>query len=129
MLAHLPLPYLVLMAAVATLALCLYVESWLKLRKLTVTFLVLSPLCCLGMIVVGGLQHQHWTPQQMLVIYSFAWIGILIGLLPSRGIVRKYQAEWRRGVKREKYEYPKHCLIAPAASIALMSILGYALAT
>lgn len=129
MLAQLPLPYPLLMAGFATLALCLYVDRWLKIRKMTTVFLVASVACCIGMIIVGGLQYQHWNPKQMLVIYSFSWIGILVGLLPIRKPYREYLDEIDRGIKREKYEYQKWRVMMPAVSISATSILGFLLAT
>ncbi|WUO78249.1 hypothetical protein OG436_01785 [Streptomyces caniferus] len=129
MLARLPLLYLLLMAAVATLIFCFYMDRWLNARKVTAMSFVISVGCCLGMIVVGGLQYQHWSHKQMLILYSFTWVGLTIGLIPSRRPVFEYCDEWRRGVRRDKYEYSKWCAIAPVVSVTLMGFLGFILAT
>ncbi|MYT33612.1 hypothetical protein [Streptomyces sp. MspMP-M5] len=129
MLAQLPLPYLLLMAAFATFIFCLAIEKWMKARKLTVVLLILSVGCCLGMMAVGHIQYQHWNARQMLVLYSFAWTGLTIGLLPAGKLFRKYGEEMRRGVKREKYEYPAWTVATPIISVSLMCILAFVLAT
>ncbi|WP_173864712.1 hypothetical protein [Streptomyces roseifaciens] len=129
MLAQLPLACLLLIAAAATLVFCFAMDRWMKVRKLTVAFLVISAGCCLGMIAVGSLQHQHWNARQMLVLYSFAWGGLTIGMFPSRKLFLKYGDEMRRGVKREKYEYPARCQAALYASVILMCFLAFVLAT
>ncbi|MFI1965439.1 hypothetical protein ACH429_15220 [Streptomyces pathocidini] len=127
MLAQLPLSYLLLMAALATFIFCFYMDRWLKIPKVTAMSFVISVGCCLGMIAVGGLQYQQWSPKQMLVMYSFGWLGLTVGLIPSRKPALNYYDEWRRGIRREKYEYSKWCAIAPAISVTLMSFLGFIL--
>ncbi|MFF4602739.1 hypothetical protein ACFY12_08300 [Streptomyces sp. NPDC001339] len=128
MLAQLPLVYLLLMAAFATFLFCLAMDRWIKVRKLTVLCAIISVGCCLGMIVVGNLQYQHWNARQMLVLYSFTWIGITIGFLPPRKLLLKYCEEWRRGVKREKYEYPARYVTYAIISVGLMDLLAFVLA-
>ncbi|GGY06627.1 hypothetical protein [Streptomyces hiroshimensis] len=129
MLAQLPLAHLLLMAAAATLVLCLAIDRWTKSHKLAVVVLVASVGCCLGMIGAGGLQAQHWNARQMLVMYSFTWAGFTIGLLPSRRLFLTYGEEWRRGVKRDKYEYPARCRWAVYVSVIAMGLLAFFLAT
>lgn len=129
MLARLPLVYLVLMAVFATLILCFALDRWLQIRKLTVACFVICIGCCLGMIVVGGLQYHPWTPQQMLVAYSFTVTGLVIGFLPNRKLLLQYREEWRRGIKREKHEYPRRIVVIPVATVSIMSLLGFVLAT
>ncbi|UJB41105.1 hypothetical protein [Streptomyces sp. A1-5] len=79
------------------------------------------------MIVVGGLQRQHWSAEQMLVLYSFGWTGIAIGLLSYRKPYLKYRDERRRGIKREKYEFPKWCAMVTVTSAIGAAILGFIL--
>ncbi|MER6354098.1 hypothetical protein ABT186_20240 [Streptomyces sp. NPDC001634] len=129
MLARLPLAYLLFMAGFATFVLCLAIHRWIGARKLTVAFLVISVACCLGMIAVGANQHQGWNARQMLVLYSFTWIGIAIGFFPSRKILLEYSDEWRRGVKRDQYEYPARYPAAVCASVIVMDVLAFILAT
>ncbi|MEU7151937.1 hypothetical protein AB0B15_28500 [Streptomyces sp. NPDC045456] len=63
----------------------------------------------------------------MLVLYSFAWVGITIGLFPSRKLMYRYAEEISRGVKREKYPFPARYLVAAVASVVVMSFLAYGL--
>ncbi|GGO54622.1 hypothetical protein [Streptomyces lasiicapitis] len=129
MLARLPLVWLLLMAALATFAFCFAIDRWMKERKLTVVFLVISVGCCLGMIAVGGAQVQNWNARQMLVLYSFAWTGLTIGMFPTRKLLITYGDEYRHGIQREKYEYPKRYFAALLFSVILMCFLAFVLAT
>ncbi|GAA0468649.1 hypothetical protein ACFQ2B_20460 [Streptomyces stramineus] len=126
-LASLPIAYLLLMAAVATLIFCLAMIKWIPSRKGKAVFPLVSIGCCLGMVLVGRLQYQHWAPQQMLVLYSFAWTGVTIGLFPSRKLLHTYAVEINQGVKREKYEIPARYQIAAVASVIVMCFLAYGL--
>ncbi|MGW2566563.1 hypothetical protein [Streptomyces sp. NPDC001537] len=129
MLAQLPLGWLVLMAAFATFLLCLAVDRWMRApRKGTVVFLVASVICCLGMVLVGSLQPQHWNARQMLVLYSFSWTGLAMGLFPSRKLFRTVSDELRRGVRREKYEYPARYQWPVYVSVIGMIFLAFLLA-
>ncbi|WP_367139763.1 MULTISPECIES: hypothetical protein [Streptomyces] len=96
---------------------------------MTVVSLVMSVGCCLGMVVVGGLQDEPLSPQQMLVLYSFAWTGLAIGFFPSRKLFLRYGEEWRRGVRRESYEYPRHYVVAPVVTVIVMCFVASALST
>ncbi len=120
MLARLPLPYLLLLAAFATFIFCLAVEKIIEIRKLTVACAVISAGCCFGMIIMGSLQYQEWSAEHMLVLYSFGWIGFSIGLIPFRKPYSEYAEERRRGVMREKYEYAKWRPLVTVASVIVM---------
>jgi hypothetical protein len=128
MLAQLPLGWLLLMAAFATSVLCLAVDRWMGSHRVTLAFLVISVACCLGMVLVGGLQYQHWSARQMLVLYSFTWTGLAMGLFPARKLFLTYGDEWRRGVRREKYEYPARYRWAMYVSVIGMSFVAFLLA-
>lgn len=131
MLAQLPLGWLILMATFATFLLCLAVDRWMRPprpRTATVVFLAASVVCCLGMILVGSLQPEHWNARQMLVLYSFSWTGLAMGLFPSRKLFRTVSDELRRGVRREKYEYPARYKWAVLVSVIGMIFLAFLLA-
>ncbi|WP_242902247.1 hypothetical protein [Actinomadura terrae] len=128
MLARLPLGYLLLMATFATSLLCLAVDRWMRERKATAAFVIMSVVCCLGMVVVGALQAEHWNVRQMLVCYSFAWLGLTIGLFPARKLFREFADEWRRGVRRDEYKLPVRYRVAPVVSVTVSGFLAYALA-
>ncbi|MFF9330611.1 hypothetical protein ACF1AY_38630 [Streptomyces sp. NPDC014776] len=106
MLARLPLAYLLIMSAFSTFLFCFAVDRWMKVRALTLVFLGASVACCAGMVAVGQAQAQHWDARQMLVLYSFAWAGLAIGLLPYRTLLLQYGEGWQNDTKRARYEYP-----------------------
>ncbi|MFH8407238.1 hypothetical protein ACH4FX_20965 [Streptomyces sp. NPDC018019] len=116
------------MATFATFTLCLAVDRIIKLRKATVTCAAISIGCCVGMIIVGGLQYQKWSAEHMLILYSFGWIGLAIGLLPFRKPYLEYTEERRRGITRDTYEYAKWRPMVTVASATLMGIVGHLLA-
>ncbi|GAA1289696.1 hypothetical protein [Streptomyces javensis] len=124
MLTSLPLVYLLLMAAVATFLFSFAMAKWIPVRKGKVAWPLISVACCLGMILVGRLQYQHWSAQHMLVLYSFGWTGLTIGLFPSRKLMHKYATEINEGVKREKYEIPARYQIALISSSIIVTFLG-----
>ncbi|MFJ1732423.1 hypothetical protein [Streptomyces sp. NPDC088254] len=127
-LARLPLIYPIMMAAFATLLLCLAVDRWMKVRKLTLMLFVLSIASCLGMIAAGKAQWQHWNASQMLILYSFTWTGLTIGFLPSRTLLLQYGEEFRNGIKREQYHYPRKYQIFMVSSVIVMCFLAFILA-
>ncbi|MFF4830227.1 hypothetical protein [Streptomyces sp. NPDC001315] len=129
MLAQLPLAYLLLMAAFATFVLCFAIDRSMKVRKLTIVVLVVSVACCLGMIAVGAVQPEHWNARQMLVMYSFVWTGLAIGLIPPRKLFLEYGDEWRRGVKRDTYAYPVRYQVIMYVSVGVMCLLAFVLST
>jgi len=128
-LARLPLGYLLLMAAFATFVVWFAFQRWIKMLRLTVAFLVISVVCCLGMIAVGAAQYQQWNARQMLVLYSFGWTGLAIGLFPSRKILSTLGDEWRRGVQKDTFVYPKRYTVAVCTSVTVMSLLAFVLST
>ncbi|MFK8851733.1 hypothetical protein [Streptomyces sp. Ac-502] len=127
MLASLPLAYLVLMAAAATFLFSFAMTRWVPGRKGKIVFPAISVACCLGIILTGQLQHQHWSPQHMLVQYSFGWVGITIGLFPSRKLMHQYAEEINRGVKREKYDVPARYTMFAVFTVIVMCFVAYAL--
>ncbi|WP_051812615.1 hypothetical protein [Streptomyces sp. NRRL S-340] len=128
MLARLPLGWLLLMAALAAFLLTAEMHRWMKVRRLTLWVAVVSAACCLGMVAVGNLQQQHWNARQMLVLYSFTWTGLALGLLPSGKLFTEWCEEWRRGVRRDKYEYPARYQAAVYVSVIVMGFLAFLLA-
>ncbi|MYS40696.1 hypothetical protein GTY23_05465 [Streptomyces sp. SID5998] len=128
MLARLPLGWLLVMAALATFLLTAEMHRWMKVRRLTLWVAVVSVACCLGMVAVGNLQQQHWNARQMLVLYSFTWTGLALGLLPSGKLFTEWCEEWRRGVRRGNYEYPARYQAAVYVSVIVMGFLAFLLA-
>jgi hypothetical protein len=81
------------------------------------------------MIAVGAFQPAHWNSRQMLVMYSFVWIGLAAGLIPPRKLFLEYGEEWRRGVKRDAYAYPVRYQVVMYVSVGVMCLLAFVLAT
>ncbi|MEF3119558.1 hypothetical protein [Streptomyces chrestomyceticus] len=127
MLVSLPLAYLILMAAAATFVFSFAMAKWIPGRKGKIVFPAVSVACCLGMVLVGQLQYQHWSPQHMLVLYSFGWVGLTVGLFPSRKLMHQYAEEINRGEKREKYDVPARYTVFAVFSVVVMSFVAYAL--
>jgi hypothetical protein len=126
-LARLPLLPLLLLAAFVTLVVCLGVHRWVRAPRLTAGVFAVSVLCCLGMVAVGAAQYQHWNVRQMLVCYSFTWAGFALGFLPSRRYVLSWADDWRRGIRRERYDYPARYRATVYTSVVVMALLGYVL--
>lgn len=124
MLTSLPLVHLLIMAAAATFLFCFSMAKWIPGRRGKIVFPLVSAGCCLGMILVGRIQYQHWPVQHMLVLYSFAWTGLTIGLFPARKLMHKYATEVNAGVKREKYDVPARYQVAAISSVIIGSFLG-----
>ena len=124
MLTSLPIVYLLLMAAAATFLFSFAMAKWIPIRKGKAVWPLISVACCFGMILVGRLQYQNWSAQHMLVLYSFAWIGVTIGLFPSRKIMHQYATEINEGVKREKYEFPARFQVAAISSVIVSCFLA-----
>ncbi|MFI2263774.1 hypothetical protein [Streptomyces tubercidicus] len=76
------------------------------------------------MILVGRIQYQHWPVQHMLVLHSFGWAGLTIGLFPARKLMHKYATEVNAGVKREKYDILARYQVAAISSVIIGSLLG-----
>ncbi|MFF9135545.1 hypothetical protein ACF1AY_35225 [Streptomyces sp. NPDC014776] len=121
--------YLLIMSAFSTFLLCFAVDRWMKVRALTLVFLGVSLACCAGMVAIGQAQAQHWDARQMLVLYSFAWAGLAIGLLPFRRLFLQYGEEMRNGTKRTQYEFPRKYQAFTLLSVSIMCLLAFLLAT
>ncbi|MFI9646166.1 hypothetical protein ACIHAA_07705 [Streptomyces sp. NPDC052040] len=127
MLARLPLPWLLLLAAFSTVVLGLGVQWVFRRPKALVLYLVISAGCCLGMIAVGARQYQHWNTAQMLILYSFSWLGLAIGFFPSRKVLRRHAEDQRRGIKPESTGDSAIRQAPLLASVLLMELLGFLL--
>ncbi|MEU6093570.1 hypothetical protein [Streptomyces sp. NPDC047079] len=129
MLARLPLPWLLLLAASATAVLGLGVQWVFRRPKAMAVYLAISAGCCLGMIGVGAEQYQRWSTPQMLILYSFSWLGLAIGFFPSRKLLRHYAEEQRRGMDLRGVKYPARLQAPIYISVILMAMLGFILST
>ncbi|MET7315564.1 hypothetical protein ABZX83_09190 [Streptomyces thermoviolaceus] len=129
MLAQLPLPWLLLMAAFATSLATWGAHALFRLYKVTATVAALSIVTCLGFIAEGRIQPQHWNARQMLVLYSFAWTGITIGLFPSRKVYFKWVDDWNKGIRRDRYKLPRRYQAAFVLSFTTMVLLAFLLST
>ncbi|MGK5545368.1 hypothetical protein ACSNOH_11640 [Streptomyces sp. URMC 127] len=127
MLTSLPVTYLLLMAAAATSVFCFAMTKWFPGRQGKVVFPLMSIGCCLGMILVGQLEPAHWSPKHMLVLYSFGWFGLTLGMFPSRKLMHMYMTEINQGVRREKYPVPVRYQLAAIISVVVMTFLAHGL--
>ncbi|MFF7402736.1 hypothetical protein [Streptomyces murinus] len=129
MLTRLPLCGLILFAAVATAILGFGVHWVFRSGKAMALYLVISVGCCLGMIGAGSLQYQHWSASQMLIMYTFSWLGLTVGFFPSRKLLRHYADEQRRGRDLKGSPYPAKYQAPLYISVGIMIILGFLLST
>ncbi|GGS01700.1 MULTISPECIES: hypothetical protein [Streptomyces] len=127
MLARLPLPWLFLFAAFATAVLGAGIQWAFRSPKAVVVYLAISAGCCLGMVAAGARQYQHWTISQMLVLYSFSWLGLAIGFFPSRKLLRRYAEDHRRGGSPESITFPARYQAPVYISVSLMVLLAFIL--
>lgn len=127
MLARLPLGYLLLMAACATLLLHLAVQVGMSPpRKAHLILAAVSVGVCLAMIGVGAAQPQQWNARQMLVLFVFVWGGLAVGLLLSSGGLRRFGVEARK--PGPPPPFPAHYVFIVCTSTVVMSGVGYFLA-
>ncbi|RSS07270.1 hypothetical protein [Streptomyces sp. WAC00469] len=127
MLARLPLPWLLLMAAFATSLIAWETHAVYGIRKLTAAIIAISVLACLGMIAEGRAQDPPHNARQMLVIYSFTWAGAAIGLFWTRRFWFEWRDDRRKGVRRD-YVLPRRYKVAMNSTFVVMLILGVLLA-
>ncbi|MFD0316900.1 hypothetical protein [Streptomyces flavalbus] len=126
MLARLPLPYLLLMAATATALLCLATYRWLRPPRAAIAAVAaMSVAACLGMAGVGAVESELWSARQMLVLYSFCWTGLALGLFLIRHGLTAYGDQVRRDPHGPPPPFPTGYVVVFCAAVAAMCALAY----
>ncbi|WP_371644880.1 hypothetical protein OG974_28640 [Streptomyces sp. NBC_00597] len=89
----------------------------------------LSAAVFLGMTGSGAFGVVRWSVRQMLVMYSFTWAGLTIGLIPAGRLFSVYAREWREGVDRSEYDIPRRYRVFLYVVVILMGFAAFLLAT
>ncbi|MFE2595083.1 hypothetical protein ACWCOZ_12010 [Streptomyces sp. NPDC001840] len=127
MLASVPTVWLWLMAAAAIGVHSSAMALWIPLRKFRMGYPFIWILCGSGMLAVG--RAQGFTLASMLIVLSFALIGLTIGMFPTRRLFTVWAHEIDEGVTRERYDYPRSHLAFCAMSVVVMSFAAVVLTT
>ncbi|MGP4083878.1 hypothetical protein [Streptomyces sp. KR55] len=59
--------------------------------------------------------------------YSFALIGLTIGMFSTRKLFRVWSGEINEGVRRDRYDYPRSHLVFCVVSMIVMSFAAFVL--
>lgn len=114
------------MAAFATFLIAWEAHALLRMRKFTAAMVAIPVVSCLGMIAEGRAQYHPHSARQMLVLYSFAWTGLAIGLFWTRRLWFEWCEDWRNGVRRD-YVLPRRHKVILDTSVMVMMLLAVVL--
>ncbi|MFC5805831.1 hypothetical protein [Streptomyces formicae] len=114
------------MAAAATVLACSALGKWIPDPKFRIWLPAILVVCGAGMVAYGQLTAGHELGQ-MLVLYSFTLIGLTIGLFPTRKLMTTYAEEISRGVKRERYDYPRSHIAFLVFVVVAMAFAAFVL--
>jgi hypothetical protein len=128
MLARLPIGWLVAMAAFATAVLCLGVQRCARTRGPVAKTAVLSFAFLLVMTGMGRLGIVPWDARQMMVMYSFVWVGFTIGALPSGKRLREAFAAGDRRPESDAPALPVRYVVFMCVAVTLALFLAFPLA-
>lgn len=104
-LASLDIGWLWLMAAVSVVAHCTAMVIWIPVRRFRIAYPFIMVGCGIATIVLGW-QARGFTVAQMLVLVSFALIGLTIGLLPLRKLFMASAYELSKGAPGGNHKVP-----------------------
>ncbi|GLX42060.1 hypothetical protein ACFXB4_29040 [Streptomyces lavendulae] len=116
------------MAVFATSVLCLGVQRCLRTPRPTALAAGVSVVFLLVMTALGGLGAVPWSARQMVVMYSFTWVGFTIGAIPSGRLLRDHLEAERRQPGSEAPAVPARYVVFMVMTVSLMLLLAYALA-
>ncbi|MFI5982186.1 hypothetical protein ACIBEA_15030 [Streptomyces sp. NPDC051555] len=128
-LARLPVGWLVALAVLATCVLCLGVQRCLGTRGSAAKAAGLSLLFLLLMTVMGGVGAVPWNARQMVVMYSFTWVGFTIGAIPSGRLLRAHLRAGTASTSDRGLVVPTRHLVIMCVTLSLALLLAYVLAT
>ncbi|MEU7380222.1 MULTISPECIES: hypothetical protein [unclassified Streptomyces] len=81
--------------------------------------------CGVGAVLFG--QWRGFSLAAMVTGYTFALIGLTIGMFPTRKRFTVWAHEIEHGVRREKYDYPASHLVFCAVSVVALLVVALAL--
>ncbi|MEU6286807.1 hypothetical protein [Streptomyces sp. NPDC046988] len=125
MLTSVPVVWLVLLAVAATALSSRLLGSWIPFRKFRIAYPV--TMVTGGVLLVLVCRLNGFGLSEALVMYSFAHIGLTLGLLPQRKLFREILERWRRGEPTEHLTPRGSHLAFLAVSVVGVLFAGFAL--
>lgn len=110
------------MAAVSLVVHCAAMAIWIPVRRFRIAYPVIMAGCGIATIVLGS-RARGFTVAQMLVLVSFALIGLTIGLLPLR---KQLMASTHQ--PGEEYAVPNGRLAFCVVVVVTMLLVAFVLA-
>ncbi|MFI9810421.1 hypothetical protein ACIHEJ_40185 [Streptomyces sp. NPDC052301] len=100
--------------------------TWIPIQRFWTVYPFIWVVCGTGAVAYGA--WQGFAQESMLVVCSFALIGLTIGMYPTRKLFAEWAHEINQGVTRERYDYPRSHLAFCAATVVFMSAAAILLA-
>ncbi|MEU0007213.1 hypothetical protein ABZ079_23765 [Streptomyces sp. NPDC006314] len=110
--------WLWLLAIAALVIHCSAMAKWIPIQKFWTVYPFIWVLCGMGAVAFGS--SRGFPLAHMLVLCSFALIGLTIGMYPTRKLFATWAHEINTGVTRERYDYPRSHLAFCGASVLVM---------
>ncbi|MET8768078.1 hypothetical protein [Streptomyces sp. NPDC004658] len=107
-----------LLAVAALVIHCSAMAKWVPIQRFWAVYPFIWVVCGTGAVALGS--WRRFALGDMLVLCSFALIGLTIGLYPTRKLFTVWAQEINNGVTRERYDYPRSHLAFCAASVLVM---------
>ncbi|MEG3628865.1 hypothetical protein [Streptomyces poriticola] len=125
MLTSVPIGWLWLLAAAATVLSSCVLGSWIPLRKFRIAYPVIMVTGGAVLVLVCRVKGIDLTGA--LVMYACAHIGLTLGLLPQRRMFREVLERWRRGEPTDHLKAPRRHHVFLAVCVVGVSLAGFAL--
>jgi hypothetical protein len=100
--------------------------KWIPIQRFWTVYPFIWVVCGTGAVALGSWRGS--TPADMLVLCSFALIGLTIGMFPTRKLFTVWAHEINEGVTRERYDYPLSHLVFCGVSVLVMLAVAFVLA-
>ena len=114
-----------LMAVIALVIHCSAMAKWVPIQKFWTVYPFIWVLCGIGAVAIGS--SQGFALTDMLVLCSFALVGLTIGLFPTRKLFVMWAHEVNKGVKQETYPYPRSHLAFCGVSVIVAVLAAFLL--
>ncbi|MGY0065025.1 hypothetical protein ACWY4P_52820 [Streptomyces sp. LZ34] len=99
---------------------------WIPVQKFWTVYPFIWVLCGAGAVAIGV--RLGFALAEMLIMCSFALIGLTIGMFPTRKLFAMWAHEINTGVTRERYDYPRSHLAFCGVSVIVMLLAAFLLA-
>ncbi len=107
-----------LLAVAALVIHCSAMAKWIPIQRFWTTYPFIWVVCGTGAVAFGS--WRGFPLPDMLVLCSFALVGLTIGMYPTRKLFAVWAHEINEGVTRERYDYPRSHLAFCGASVLVM---------